>query len=194
MGGFQKTGTLIFLTILVLTILSLAVWGLIQIGIRIGSVKTATDIAKGLITHLDLKPRSEGSGEEIGTDEIFTEFTELPRHRYLMKDTIGREIIMEGIGRALADAADSHGFAAGREWNAPKAGECQVIMKREDLSRIAWLADYGLRVWTDPSNDYFRCGEKLTKDEAETASTLLDDFDQKICDLFNGAVAGVVGI
>jgi hypothetical protein len=40
------TGTFIFLTIL---ILSLAVWGLIQIGIRIGGVRAARHIAEGLI-------------------------------------------------------------------------------------------------------------------------------------------------
>jgi hypothetical protein len=151
----SMTGTLTFLTILFLVILSLVVWCLIQIGIRIGSVKAATDIAKGLITHLDLKPQSEGDGEEIGTDEIFTEFAALHRRDFFYEDAGGREIIMEGIGRALADAAEAHGFAAGREWNAPKAEELSVTMKKEDLSHIAWLANYGLRVWTDPLNDYF---------------------------------------
>jgi hypothetical protein len=38
------------------------------------------------------------------------------------------------IPYALADAAESHGFAGGRAWNAPKAGE--LIMKKEDLSHI----------------------------------------------------------
>jgi hypothetical protein len=179
------TGTLMFLTILFLIILSLTVWGLIQIGIRIGGVRAARHIAEGLIAHLDLKPQSEGGGEEIGTDKILAELTVLRRRDIFFEGLGVREMRMQEFGYALADAAEMHGFAGGREWNAPKAGELSVIMKKEDLSHIAWLADYGLRVWIAPSNDYFRCGDRLTKDRAQELSDLLDEFDQKTCDLLN---------
>jgi hypothetical protein len=97
----------------------------------------------------------------------------------------GFVIRMREIGSALADVAEMYGFAGGRECDAPKDGELSVIMKKEDLSRIAWLADYGLRVWVHPSNNHFRCGDRLTKNEAQKLSNLLDDFDRKTCDPFN---------
>jgi len=173
------TGTLIFLTIFFLTILSLALWGLIQIGIRIGGVRAARHIAEGLIAHLNLKPLGEVNREGISTNEIATRLAVLHRKDLFFEDAGVREIRMREIGSALADVAEMHGFAGGRECDAPKTGELSVIMKKEDLSHIAWLADYGLRVWVHPSNNHFRCGDRLTKDEAQKLSNLLDDFDRK---------------
>ena len=175
------TGTFIFLTIL---ILSLAVWGLIQIGIRIGGVRAARHIAEGLIAHLNLK-LGEVNREGVSTNEIATRLAVLHRIDLFFEGVGVREIRMREIGSALADVAEMHGFAGGRECDAPKAGELSVIMKKEDLSDIAWLADYGLRVWINPSNDYFRGGDRLTKDEAQKLSNLLDDFDRKTYDPFN---------
>lgn len=61
-----------------------------------------------------------------------------------------------------------------------KPGEAPIIMSDTELFDIAWLADYGLRTWTNPLNAGMRSGERLPKDRAEKLSSLLDSFERKI--------------
>ena len=53
-------------------------------------------------------------------------------------------------------------------------------MRGEDLKTIAWLADYGFRVWTTPSDTPLRIGEQVSYSTAESFASLVDAFDRKI--------------
>jgi hypothetical protein len=55
-------------------------------------------------------------------------------------------------------------------------GKSQVIMKRTELEDVAWLADYGLRVWIAPGDAPLRCGEKLTYEKAQALGRYAGDF------------------
>jgi hypothetical protein len=59
-------------------------------------------------------------------------------------------------------------------------------MRHEDLLTVAWLADYGFRVWTYSADNVFRFGDQLSQDRAEQLAALLDQFERRIVpDLFN---------
>jgi hypothetical protein len=55
-----------------------------------------------------------------------------------------------------------------------------IRMNRKDLESIAWLADYGFRVWTMPHDNGVRRGERLPKDRAQQMSDALASFERKL--------------
>ncbi len=164
--------------LLLFTTLSVVAWGLVRVGIWIGGSKSSKYIVDGFIRTLDLKPDSE----------LLKELNrELKGHRpwypILADDYYcGRRSF--AVGEAFADAGFSQGFESHGVRAAPKPEEAAVTMKRDELSDIAWLADYGLRVWTSPSSDEIRVGERLRKNRAEKLAELLDKFERNAADLF----------
>ena len=98
-----------------------------------------------------------------------------------------RSMLTDGSLREVADelrhAAWSEGWTAQARFSEPKPEEASVVMKREELHDIAWLADYGLRVWTSPGNPSFRSGERLTYEKAQGLADVLDTFERRIVDL-----------
>jgi hypothetical protein len=58
-------------------------------------------------------------------------------------------------------------------------------MSRDDLNSIAWLADYGLRVWTMPRDNGIRSGERLSKERADKMTSALDTFERRIAPLLS---------
>ena len=94
-----------------------------------------------------------------------------------------REERSSAIGEALAKAGLSQGAEFQRAWEAPKPAEVAVTMNRQELHRIAWLADYGLRAWTMRSNNEIRRHhDRLPRERAEILSVLLDKFERKVAD------------
>lgn len=61
-----------------------------------------------------------------------------------------------------------------------QSGIVAVAMSHDDLMTIAWLADYGFRVWIEPGENQFRRGERFAQGRAELLADLLDHFDRKI--------------
>jgi hypothetical protein len=53
-----------------------------------------------------------------------------------------------------------------------------VTMKYADLETIAWLADWGLRLWI--FDNYTRNHDRLEKNKAEEFTAILDNFERKI--------------
>jgi hypothetical protein len=149
-------------------------WGLIRIGIWIGGSTTSRYIVAGFIQYLDLKSDSE----------------EIKEINLSLKDygpwySIGGNWLSDyssAIGEALAKAGLWQGAEFQRAWDAPKPGEAAVTMNRQELSSIAWLADYGLRAWTMPSNNEIRVGDRLPRERAEILWDLLDKFERKVAD------------
>lgn len=153
-------------------------WGLIRIGVQIGGSKMARYIVEGFIRTLDLKSDSEEINEiNLRLKDLGWWYDIRGVANYIC------EIRSSAIGEALAKAGLSQGAEFQRVWDAPKTGEAAVTMNRQELYDIAWLADYGLRVWTMSSKNKIRVGDRLPRERAEILSDLLDRFERKVADL-----------
>jgi hypothetical protein len=84
------------------------------------------------------------------------------------------------IGMALATVGVGEGAEMQSEMDAPAPDEAIVRMRRRDLEDVAWLADYGLRVWTAPRDNIVRSSERLEKERAQQMSSILDAFERKV--------------
>jgi hypothetical protein len=151
---------------------ALIAWGLIRIGVRIGAARASRYIVGGFAEALGLKSTAQEMDE---TSQCLS--VQRPWHSVVdFQESHERIMRSAAIGEALAQV----GLAAGVEMHQPKPGESLVKMNRKDLESIAWLADYGLRVWTMPRDNGVRHGERLTKDLAEQMSDALDKFERKL--------------
>ena len=152
--------------LVVVAVAAFVAWGLIQIGIWIGGSKTSRYRVKGFIRDLDLKSDSEEIKE--------------------INQSLGPWYSIRGngetsaIGEALAKAGRSEGVGEFQRAYGPKPGEAEVTMDKQELSSIAWLADYGLRAWTTRSNNEVRGHhDRLPKERAQILSDLLDTFERR---------------
>ena len=156
---------LVLTTALVLT--GFVAWGMIGIGIRIGGLKASRYIVQAFTRDLDLK------------DSL----NEMERINMCLKEGLPWyfwEERVSTLGGLLLSIGISKGAAQIKKASAPKPYEANITMNRQELSDIAWLADYGLRVWTMPRDNYVRHGERLSKDRAEQMSSALDSFERKL--------------
>jgi hypothetical protein len=166
--------------LVVIAVAAFLAWGLIRIGIRIGEAKTSRYLAKVLIQYLALESDSEET-KEINQSLIdYGPWYTIGGNR---EDNTNREMRLSDIGVALARAGLHQGEESQRQSDALKPGQATVIMSRDELHSIAWLADYGLRAWTMRSdNEIRRQDDRLPKDRAEILSNLLDKFERKVAD------------
>jgi hypothetical protein len=161
--------------IMVLSLIAVAVlaaWFLYMIGFRNGQSDASRFIVEGFSFQVDPKSHSAK----------FKEINECLGGVNSLKASSGwalRELRSIDLGRALAKAATSHGIEIQQEWAAPKPGEISVTMRQQELDDIAWLADYGLRVWTKRGDHTIRYGDRLPRERAEGLSKLLDKFEDQ---------------
>jgi len=132
-------------------------------------------------------------GYRMGTERAATEIADFFCHKITSSDNdlksipallARRSMLTDGALREIANklhfAAWNQGMADEARLSEPEAEESQVTMKRTQLEDVAWLADYGLRVWTAPGDVPLRCGERLTYEKAEALANILETFERKI--------------
>jgi hypothetical protein len=61
----------------------------------------------------------------------------------------------------------------------PASDEGTLTMRKADLDVVAWLADWGLRLWIYRPAIAMRSGAQLPCDRAEQYTALLDAFERK---------------
>jgi hypothetical protein len=170
-------GTLIVVAV-VLLVVSLPIYGVLRIGIRIGARRSIRNIVDGYYIELDKETLSELS-QDVGELRLA-----LKEHNSWY-DLLGSNFDIESKTKKIGSALWYLGIAAGevfhRKKTVKKQNEADIRMDREDLENIAWLADYGHRVWISPHQNQCRgSAERLTKDRAERMATALERFERLI--------------
>ncbi len=127
--------------IIIIAVLALAAWGPIAVGVRMGASKAAKKIVDGFLRNPDLTC----SPDQVGA---------IGRLRSRRNwDELGETLVRVGLQAGHVQGAEFQSA-----WDAPKPEEVRIDMSRSDLADVAWLADYGLRVWTMPYENRVRVG------------------------------------
>jgi|SRR5262249_8232473 hypothetical protein len=154
-------GAMLELSLIVFGICSLAAFFGGKVGYHIGTKRAATEIADFFCREI------------TSSDNDLKTIPALLARRSMLADKSLREIASK-----LHVAAWNEGMAAQARFT--EDGKSQVTMKRTELEDVAWLADYGLRVWIAPGDAPLRCGEKLTYEKAQALADVLGTFERKI--------------
>ncbi len=134
-----------------------------KVGYRMGAKRAAADIAD-FFRH-----------KITSSDNDLKSIPALVARRSMLTDGS-----LKQIANKLHFAAWNEGMATQARFTAPKTEESQITMNRTELEDVAWLADYGLRVWIAPGDPPFRNGERLTYEKAQALADVLGTFERKI--------------
>jgi hypothetical protein len=163
---------------IILLFVFLPIYGALRIGVRVGAKRSIKNIVDGYYIELDKETLSELS-QQVG------ELQSALKEHNGWYDLLGTDFDIERKTKNIGSALWYLGIEAGELFHekrtAKKQQEVDIRMDREALKHIAWLADYGHRVWTDPNTNQVRLSmERLTKDRAERMATELDTFERRI--------------
>ena len=171
-------GTLTIVAILGL-LFALPIYGLLRVGIAIGAKRAADDIVQGfflagIIDFAELSAEQKSKLALASRDHWHT----------LLRNTNQADWNRTQKTKRIGDALAGVAFDAGSESQArmleKKDDEAEVRMERGSMRYVAWLADYGFRVWTSHNDNSIRFGERLTKEQAEKAAKILETFERRI--------------
>jgi hypothetical protein len=154
---------LVEFSIIVLGVLALAAFVDGKVGYRMGEKAATTKISDYFCYEIK------------STDN---ELNSIPA--LLVRRTMHNDGSIRKIAEKLHFAAFNEGMAAQSRMNEPKPDESAVMMNRNQLEDIAWLADTGLQVWISPGDQPFRCGERLDYEKAEALANTVETFERRI--------------
>lgn len=171
-------GTLTVIAILCL-VLALPIYGLLRIGIAIGAKRATDDIVQGfflagIVDFAELPAENKSKIELASRDYWYTLL------RNSSQADWNRTQKSKRVGDALAGVAFGAGLESQARMLEKKDDEAEVRMERESMRYIAWLADYGFRIWTSHNENSIRFGERLPKEQAEKAAKMLETFERRI--------------
>lgn len=158
------------------------IYGILRVGIRIGVESAIGNIVGGFLF-------------EFSNDkELVEQMRELKvaiknnANWYGLVIDEDRYATTRKIGSALFHLGVDEGALHQTKITTKKENEADVRMDRKALNDVAWLADYGFRVWIAGNENEFRIGERLNKDVAETMMNELETFGWGLTDVGRGFV------
>jgi hypothetical protein len=182
MKRFRWEGAMDFTTSLVVAFILFLIYAILRTGIRIGVKRAITNIVDGFLLNEEMLAEVKEQTAKLATkiknhDSWYNLFGS--EFNFSLKEHV-KENRTKDIRQGMHELSSQTGQLLEARISAKEDHEADVRMDRRALEDVAWLADYGFRVWIARNENEFRFGERLNKESAEKMKDELESFERKI--------------
>jgi hypothetical protein len=158
----------------------LLTYALLRIGVRIGVQRAIKNVVDGFFVQEEVLSEVEERVVELAAKIKNHDCWYCLFGSETIVKAIGKENRTREIGSALYSLSNLTGQLQEASMRGKDDHEADVRTDRAALRDVAWLADYGFRVWIAPNDNNFRVGERLDRSVAERMANELEVFERRI--------------